>query len=201
MADRAEDTVPFRPITPHFPEPPLVSTPLEHGALWRLGREWSGYPELEWTFALFPDRVTAFSGRGGAFFYEPLTDFSTTHLITGLNAILLDRRVRSFPSATIGFQYFDSAYRTGDGRLPLPAEGDPFRGRHYAMTTAAEGDNELAFWGWNRDWGEHGRGYITRAYFDRYVDNVMVRWYAEGGPSRAFIRCLDRAETHKLSRP
>jgi GNAT superfamily N-acetyltransferase len=189
---------PFRTIDRHFPGPPHLGIPLAHDDIWQAGREWGGYPELEWVFARFMDRILAFGGRGKAYFYEPLTDFDTVRLILRLHSILLERGIQSSPSIVVGFQYFDSAYRTADGRLPMPLAPDPYRGRHYAIGADCENGDQIAFWGWNHQWGDHGRGYLSRDYFEAYVDLVMVRWYALGGPSRAFQRCLDRLDTQRL---
>jgi hypothetical protein len=144
------------------------------------------------------ERILVTSGFGQAYFYEPLTDFDTVRLVLRLQSVLLARRVLSFPSVVLGFEYFDTAYRTVDGRLSVPTGSDPYRGRHYAVAIDCERNYEIAFWGWNPDWGDGGRGFLSRDYFEAHVDLAMVRWFASGGPSRAFQRCLDQLDTQQL---
>jgi GNAT superfamily N-acetyltransferase len=184
-----------------LPEPPALrlwdeSDP--HG-LWWLGREWSGYPELEWTPAIFPDRVHALSGHVKLLFYEQITDFDTARYLIRMGTLMRSRREPSYPSVSLGFVYFDDAYYVTDGRLRLPAEGERPRGRHYVATVDSEDVNELAFVNtWGPRWGNNGHGAITREYFDAHVDAVLTRWSAVAGPSFAYIDCLNRLETRRI---
>jgi len=190
----------FRRIDRHFPPAPSVGPSTDRAEMWKTGREWNGYPELEWTGAIFPDRVTAFRAEHKGFYYERIRDFSLVRLLVWLNSELIARGVKSYPSVTLGFEYFDSAYRSVDGRLQLPTDYDPYRGKHNAMLWTLREDDEIAFAGWDPNWGNHGMGYMTREYFDRFVDSAITRWYAFGGPSQACYRCMNRVETHRLQR-
>jgi GNAT superfamily N-acetyltransferase len=164
--------------------------PTEHLERWRLSREWAGTPELEWAYPIYAERITALSGEIAAYFYEPLGSFEKARAAVHLNSMLLPRRKPSTPNVSMGFEYFDSAYYAVDGRLPMPTSSDPYRGRHSVQTTDDGNVDELAFWGWSREWGDSGVGRVTREYFDAHVDSVMVHWSAVGGPSRAWLKCV-----------
>lgn len=177
-----------------FPGPPTIGTAAHGHSAWRLGRQWGGYPELEWTFGIFLERVRAFGGRLRADFYDDLSDFDTTRLLIRVSNLLLRQREPSYPSVGVSFEYFDSAYRVKDGRLRC--DDTPFRGRHSVATVDHDDPDEIKFpntWDPPR-WGDGGYGYITREYFQQHVDSVWTRWSASGGPSIPFRRCMERAE-------
>jgi GNAT superfamily N-acetyltransferase len=187
-----------RVIASHFPGPPEVGTADERRDGWRLARRWGGYPDLEWTFGLFGERIKALGGRFPAYFYEEIGDFDTARLLIQLGNLLVSRREPSYPSVGLGFEYFDSAYRVSDGHLAC--DDTPYRGRHSVATIDHADAEEIMFPNtWNPPhWGDRGFGYISREYFDRHVVAVQARWAASGGPSLALTRCMDRAETLRL---
>jgi GNAT superfamily N-acetyltransferase len=187
-----------RPIAPDFPGPPRVGTVAEGQEGWRLSREWGGYPELEWTFGIFRERITAFGGRTRAYFYEDIHDFETTRLLVRLSSVLISQHQPSYPSVGVAFEYFDSAYRVPDGRLLC--DDTPFRGRHAVVAWDHADEDEIRFVNsWDPPyWGDGGYGYITREYFDRQVDAVHARWSASGGTCPEWVSCMERAETQRL---
>jgi GNAT superfamily N-acetyltransferase len=186
-------------IASHFPGPPEVGTAGDGHDGWRLSRLWGGYPELEWTFGVFGERVKALGGQIPAYFYEDVADFDTARWLVRMGSALVHRREPSYPSVGLGFEYLDSAYRVVDGHLVC--DGGPFRGRHSVAAVDHTDMEEIKFansWDPPR-WGDGGFGYVSREYFDRHVDAVHARWSASGGPSLAFKRCMERAE--RLSFP
>jgi hypothetical protein len=203
-AREGEDEAPsFQPIDPHFPKRAHegnTAAAYAHGELWRKGRAWAGYPELEWTHPLTARRVLAFERLIPAYFYETVSTFETARLAVMLNAVLERERVRACPHLDIGFRYFDSAYYTVDGRLPMPTGGDPYRGQHSAIAIYSDREDEIGFVGWRQDWGNNGIGYITREYFEAHVLSLVISWSAMGGPSRAFYECLANATEKEAPR-
>jgi GNAT superfamily N-acetyltransferase len=176
--------------------------PTEPRALWRLGRDWGGYPDLEWTPAIFPDRVQALTGHLSLLFYEQLSSFDTARFLIRIETLMRARREPSHPSVSLGFGYFDGAYRVPDGRVRLPADGEPFRGRHYVAAVDSDDQDEIAFVNtWGQRWGNNGYGAISREYFEAHVDAVLTRWSAVAGMSPDMLECLERAETQKLPQP
>jgi GNAT superfamily N-acetyltransferase len=184
-------------IVPFFPAAPKVGTAPEGREGWKLCREWGGYPELEWTFGIFRERILAFGGTLPAYFYEELSDFDTARTLLRYSSHLQMKRSRAFPSIGLSFRYFDSAYRTTTGRL---TDDGAFRGRHAVTTVDHEDLAEIKFRNtWNPPyWGDKGFGYVTRDYFDHYVESVHVRWCASGGPCIAHKRCMETARTRRL---
>jgi GNAT superfamily N-acetyltransferase len=186
-------------IASHFPDPPTVGTAGEGHDGWRLSRQWGGYPELEWTFSIFAERIRALGGRLPAYFYEDVTDFEIARWLVRVGTILVSRGEPSYPSVGLGFEYLDSAYRVPDGRLVC--DGTPYRGRHSVAAVDHTDMEEIKFINsWDPpSWGDGGFGYVSREYFEQHVDDVHARWSATGGPSIVFGRCMERAE--KLSFP
>lgn len=133
-----------------------------------------------------------------AYFYEDIHDFETARLLIRLSSVLISRGEPSYPSVGLAFEYFDSAYRVVDGRLR--SDDTPFRGRHAVVAWDHADEDETRFvHSWDPPlWGDGGYGYISRQYFERHVDAVYARWSASGGPSIAFKRCMERAETLRL---
>ena len=85
-------------IASHFPGPPEVGTAGEGHDGWTLSRLWSGYPELEWTFGVFGERVKAFGGQIPAYFYEDVSDFDTARWLVRMSSALVSRHEPSYPS-------------------------------------------------------------------------------------------------------
>jgi GNAT superfamily N-acetyltransferase len=143
-----------------------------------------GEPDLDWTFALFLDRAKALtpeagphSHRGLDHSYEPLRSWNEVVHVLTLSHILLEAGVEGAQAYSVvaGIEFFESGYRVADGRLPLPAPGDPFRGRHSAVLAGVLPTGELVFSNsWGASWGEDGFGYISRAYFEGHVDAVWA---------------------------
>lgn len=192
----ADDPV-RRVIFRDFPRAKRLLEDADPRSGWRLAREWGGYPDLEWTFGIFSERIAALEAVIPAYFYEDLSSFDTARRLIRIRNVLLSRRVPTFPSVGLGFEYFDSAYRSVDGRL---VDGTPFRGRHSVATIDHENEEEIRFPNtWKPPyWGDHGYGYITRDYFEKHVDQVYTRWSAAGGPSASLTRCLAQEATQRL---
>lgn len=159
---------------------------------------WGGYPELEWTFGIFHERITALAGRVPAYFYEDIHDFETARLLVRVSNVLLSQHQPSYPSVGIAFAYFDSAYRVPDGRLRC--DDTPFRGRHAVVAVDHADEDEIRFVNsWDPPyWGDGGFGYVTREYFECHVDAVHARWSASGGTCPEFVTCMERADTKRL---
>jgi hypothetical protein len=127
--------------------------------LWRIGRDLSGEPDLEWSFRLFVCRGLALSDsigpeepRGDDLSYEPLSRWDDVVAVLRLNQVL---RAAGVPPddggiLTAGMEFFDSGYRARDGHLPLPVAGVRFRGRHSVAVIDVTPSGELLFpnsWG------------------------------------------------------
>jgi GNAT superfamily N-acetyltransferase len=157
---------------------------------WKYGRRLGGRPELEWSFSLFTERAWVLSGRLPRLYYETLTTFDAAVYALWLGSELAGEPGR--PAVILGFKYFDGCYRAPGGRLGLPAPREPFRGRH-SVSLVGMDDGDLVFSNsWGEHWGSRGLGVMSRTYFERYVDNVMVLWMSSTGSSPAMFEALKR---------
>ena len=176
---------------------------------WQLSKQWSGRPDLEWTAAVMPERFTAMTGRVRAYSYEDVRDFETVRSLLRVGSNLLSespgraggRGQFEYPSVALGFRYFESAYRSPDGHLRMPAPAERFRGRHYVVAIDGYDMRRIRFmnsWG---NWGDHGYGYIDEEYFDAHVETAFVRWSGASGPSPTMSDWLDRAHAAGIGYP
>lgn len=165
-------------------------------SVWLQARALGDNPKGEWTYSVLLWRAIASQPDGLEWSYE--------YLSTWGQLVKLVRFVDAFAErgfepdhvyrVTLGLKLFDEAYYAPQGRLPLPAPGEPFRGRHSVQLAGMENDDTLVFansWGEGR-WGDAGYGYISRAYFEEYVDLVLVSRPAFFGPSLALDAELKR---------
>lgn len=79
-----------------------------------------------------PERFVALSGRIPGYYYDDVDDFETVRMMLWVCTRIrqLNRhtgRIKAFayPSVALGFKYFESAYRSVDGRLKRRGEHDP----------------------------------------------------------------------------
>ena len=78
------------------------------------------------------------AGRVRGYFYEDIRDFEpTARMLLRVGSNLMPGPPGAYPTVALGFRYFDSAYRSADGRLRMPGRGDSFRGRHSLRRSTA----------------------------------------------------------------
>ncbi len=164
--------------------------------LWLQARQLGDNPKGEWTFPLLLWRAIASQPYGLDWSYEPLSTWDQlVELVRSVDA-LAERGVQpdDVYHVTIGLRLFDEAYYVPDGRLPLPGPNEPYRGRH-AVQLAGMADRETVVfvnsWGGER-WGDSGHGYISREYFETYVDLLLASRCTPFGPSLAMDAELKR---------
>lgn len=163
-----------------------------------------------------PERFTAMTGRVPAYFYEDIEDFETARVLVRIGSNLI--RVREdlseiqlnlspdptggYPTIALGFRYFDSMYRSGDGRLRMPTTDDRFRGRHYVIAIDHPESRTIKFINsWGVSWGDHGYGYLDEEYFNAHVETVFARWSSVTGPSPTMSDWLARANDEDVAYP
>lgn len=150
---------------------------------WLAARELGNEPELEWTFTVFLDRAIALEMFGEErlsgldYLYEPLERWDEVIRTLRMTQWLLDGGVPPEMTfgLTAGLTLYESAFYTVDGRLPIPSPGERHKGRHSVAVVGTTEHDELVFPNsWGREWGDDGFGYISRAYFEQYVDFVRA---------------------------
>jgi GNAT superfamily N-acetyltransferase len=158
--------------------------PLAAKELWMAARRLGDEADKEWTFPLFVSRTFALTLELGPkrptgldFMYEPLNTWNELATTLNVREQLHQGGVSSayLPQVQLGFEIFESAFRTSSGTLPLPDPDDTFRGRHVVFVLGLVSETALAFQNsWGADWGDGGRGYISEEYFDRHIREVWV---------------------------
>jgi GNAT superfamily N-acetyltransferase len=161
---------------------------------WYAAREIGGDVRKEWAFPWNSERALLLQYQANGFeqfIYEPIHDFDTFRLIAVLNWQLAEAGAPDWARIEIhvGFNVFDSIYRARDGRLQLPGADDPWRGRHFVRLLGWSNE-ELVFMNSWTDWGDEGRGYMTRDYFERYADHADAARTTVFGPTPSKYNAL-----------
>ncbi|MBM9505034.1 GNAT family N-acetyltransferase [Actinacidiphila acididurans] len=186
----------------------LPDIPTGNQAVWRSARLLSDEPEKRWTFTSMIHRSLACSEHGLSFTYENLSRWDDV-----IAALVIGEKLRSRGIAgllglnvALGFDIFDGALRSPDGRLTRARKGEPFRGRH---SVAAERwdpkeDSIIFVNNWGARWGKDGKGSISREYFENHVDSAALLRPAWIGPSPKMdnrIRELSKERNKELKDP
>jgi GNAT superfamily N-acetyltransferase len=167
-------------------------SPDPYNELWIRAKTIDGYPENEWTFTVFVKRVQTLAGFHPFLFYEDARSWEETLEVVRYMHILKAGGVKDglCPGISLGMRFYDSGFAAVEGRLPSPTPSDPLRGRHNVMVTGAlmkpggdEVDDTLLIFrnSWGPDWGDRGYGYISREFFEKAVESVVVAWPGELG--------------------
>jgi hypothetical protein len=157
------------------------------GNIWMAARNISDEPAQSWTFPRFIDRVIAATPKGIDHAYEDLSNWDEVHAALFHVEMLAQRGYtgRLGLTVTLGMEIFDSALRSLTGRLSLPTADDHYRGRHVVTAIGFEPDRgDIVFRNsWGERWGDRGLGYVTRSYFEKHVDAIVLRRPTWIGPS------------------
>jgi GNAT superfamily N-acetyltransferase len=166
-------------------------TPQRPNDIWAWAKEIDGYPDKEWSYAIYNSRVIALYGVIPQFFYEHLPSYEDVirtlrrqhHLAArGIPEAFLD-------SVTLGLDWFDSGFYAEHGRLSTPRENDAFRGRHSVRALGLDDTGTaIAFANsWGPQWGDNGRGLLTRDYFQAHVSEAFLSRCNIVGPSASAV--------------
>jgi GNAT superfamily N-acetyltransferase len=190
-ATRPEELLPFVPV----PRP-------YHGLEgYALAKEIDGAPTVDGTFPLAGLRVSTFlEQRQRQLFYEPLDSYDRILSVLQLNNRLREgyAPVWSLSQIMVSFHMFESIYSAPQGRVPLPSPGEAARGAHaVTLTQGWENSGEVLefFNSWGNGWGHRGRGYLSRAYLDRYMVEAWLMRDASIGPTAFNYHRLQKASS------
>ncbi|WP_405993073.1 hypothetical protein [Streptomyces sp. NBC_00986] len=173
-------------------EPPEnFSDPLE---VWTAARQLSDEPEAQWCFPEFTHRLLIGAENGLDFAYEDLGSWDQAISVLLFSGLLRQRGIFGSLGVNVGLglETFDAVLRSRTGRFNLPETWERFRGRHVVAADSWHDrrDEIVIANSWGRGWGDHGYGYISRAYFEAHVDAATAVRPAWVGPSPV----MDRAK-------
>jgi GNAT superfamily N-acetyltransferase len=155
--------------------------------LYEQGRQLGDEPDREWSFTLLTCRLLALQASGFDSTYEPLDAWDDVTSVLLAKEYLEQEGIDGLLGyhLSIGFRVFDSALRSITGQLMLPALNEPYRGRHtVALIAYDQALDRLVFVNsWGGPWGDHGIGYMSRSYYERYAEDVMLLRPTWMGPS------------------
>jgi len=142
------------------------------------------------TFNLIAARAYAFYFQADRQpFYEPLTTRDELKAVSDVNYYLLEGGLdeNDLDHVTISFRFFESAHAAPGGRLLMPHAGDADRGLHaVAMIGWDDPTDSIVFQNsWGARWGDRGIGYMSREYFERYMNDAWLARRAHIGPIAA----------------
>lgn len=152
------------------------------------------------TYVLLAHRVHAFYLQTDRqVFYEPLSEFDDIRTLISYNEALCEGGGPDYAQnfLSISFEYFRSASIAPAGRLQLPTSSDPSQGLHCVGIIGRDDDSDSLVFvnSWGRGWGDDGVGYISREYFNRYVNDAWLYRRSRWGFHPAKWPGLERAVT------
>jgi GNAT superfamily N-acetyltransferase len=132
-------------------------------------------------------------------FYEPLLSFAEVKDVSDINYRLREGHARRahLDHVAISFRMFESTYSAPGGRLPIPRQDEKVIGLHAVAVIGWDGPTDSIIFrnSWGRDWGEDGTGYMSKEYFDRYMNDVWLSRRTHIGPIPAKWARLQAAQT------
>ncbi|MGV9700812.1 GNAT family N-acetyltransferase [Streptomyces sp. NPDC003483] len=173
-------------MTGRNPLPWQLTTEEDATKHWISARILAGEPHQKWTFTRFLHRSMVSAEPGLSWIYEELSTWGKVKRALLIGAAL-QKEASAFPQMgmTFGLWVFDSTLRSRTGRLHIPGSDEKFRGRHsVAVSHWRQDTDEIVFMNdWGKRWGDGGRGYIGRQYFEAYVDSVTLLRPSWFGPA------------------
>jgi hypothetical protein len=158
-----------------------------------------GYPGDDGTFPLVASRVYKFYFQcDRAPFYEALSQWDQLQDVVYTRMLLEDGYAPDVALDHIGisFRIFDSTYSAPLGRLPLRQPGDRDRGLHAVAVIGWDFEEDVLVFqnSWGR-WGDDGVGYMSREYFERYLNDAWLTRRAHVGPTPAKLSRIDATKS------
>jgi GNAT superfamily N-acetyltransferase len=182
---------------------PLGARPrLYHGEeIFALQKEIDGAPTVYGSFPLAGLRVSTFLQQWQRqLFYEPLDSYDRILSVVQINNALRDgfAPVWCLSPIMVAFHVFESIFTAPQGRVSLPEPGEVASGAHAVTLTSGWEDSgetlEFDNW-WGRGWGHNGRGFVSRAYLDRYLEEAWLQRDASVGPTAFKYHRLQNASS------
>ena len=152
------------------------------------------------TFNLIACRVYGFYFQSDRQpFYESLSDFADVKAVSDMNYYLLagDAQEGSLHHLMMTFRVFDSTYSAPAGRLPMPQQSEKDWGLHAVAVIGWDDTTDSIVFqnSWGRRWGEGGIGYMSKQYFESYMNDVWLARRTHVGPIPAKWKRLQAAES------
>jgi len=170
--------------------------------IYRLAKTIDGYPG-EGTFSLAVLRaISHFARYIRQPFYEPLSSYDELLEVTQMKWRLREANVplQYHYSLEIAVQLFESVYDAPHGAIQMPQDSEREQGEHALSEFLGWDDNgERLYFAntWGEEWGDNGRGSISRAYIDRYMTDAWVSRVACVGPTRFTWERIATADTNE----
>ncbi len=164
--------------------------------MWRRARDLGGREDLEWTFPVNGYRGYAVVDPVTNFFYEPLSSWDEAVLALRMDDLLRSEDASGRDTVGgitigLGLEVYESFYKAPGGRVSVAASTERFHGRHWVRAVAEVDEDTIAFANsWGEKWGDHGRGYISRDFFEAHVDSVFAARVLFAGTSPAMDQRL-----------
>lgn len=160
--------------------------------------EVDGRREATGTFPLFGQRLAKLRSlieRNGAF-YEPLGSHEDLLKLGLENNRLSEGRAPTWAlnHLSVSVRIFESAYEAARGKLPMPKSGETEQGVHFVPlygTPSRAGAFPFTN-SWGENWGNKGRGLLSRVYLESYLVEACLYRISGIGPTRSTLPLLRR---------
>lgn len=150
-----------------------------------------GLPKVNGVTQLISLRAGRFLQQHPCLYYEPVASVDQLRRNLEWSARLEAAGVPrySWRHQLLIIEVFESAYTAPAGKLGMPTANEKSLGLHCICPEAVAPDGTIRFWNsWGNNWGDHGCGYLSPDYLDRYWSEGWAQWNARWGSAPGKLR-------------
>lgn len=163
--------------------------PLNRRVDWLSVKEIDGLPG-EWTYNVMCRRDSRFHLQELYYiYYEPVWRPDLLVHCAWLSHALITTFRGTIAGVDVAFEAYESIFDAPEGNIPMPTESERFVGSHNVRLTGWDLNANLFRFdnSWGPEWGDRGRGTMSRQYVEEYGWDAWFGWDLHHGPPSAVI--------------